>query len=61
MVCKPEQQADAGVKLKVNDKEIELNNFAKNFISQTITGMVKSLRGVTDVETVSLKISNKVK
>ncbi|MHC4160066.1 MAG: hypothetical protein ACYSSO_13425 [Planctomycetota bacterium] len=59
MVCEPEQKAVAEVELKVNGEEIELNSFARNIISQAVIGMAKSLRGVGDVETISLKISRK--
>lgn len=59
MVCEPKQEPAAYVVLEVNGKEIELNSFAQNFISQTVTGMAKSLRGVGDVETISLKVSRK--
>ncbi len=45
--------------LKVNGKEIKLNNFVVSFISQTVIGMVKSLRGVGDIERVDLRISKK--
>jgi len=45
--------------LKVNGEEIELNSFARNIISQTVIGMAKSLRGVGEVETISLVISEK--
>ena len=61
MACEANQEPTAQVQLKVNNKEIELNNFAQNFISQTVIGMVKSLRGVGEVETISLKISKKAK
>ncbi len=61
MTCETSQKLTALAELKVNDKEIELNNFAQNFISQTVIGMVKSLRGVGKVETISLKVSRKVK
>ena len=61
MVCEVNQKPTARVELKVNGKEIELNNFAQNFISQTIIGMVESLRGVGHVETINLKISKKIK
>jgi len=33
--------------------------FVKSFISQTVIGMVKSLQGVGDIETVDLRISKK--
>jgi hypothetical protein len=59
MVCEPNQESTAEVRLKVNGKEIELNTFAKNIISQTVMGMAKSLRGVGEVETISLVISGK--
>jgi len=61
MACKAKQRPVAQAQLKVNGKEIELNNFARNFISQTVIGMVKSLRGVGEIETVSLKIAEKLK
>jgi hypothetical protein len=59
MVCEPEQKPTACVELKVNGKDIEPNSFAQNFISQAIIGMTKSLRGVGDIETISLKVSRK--
>jgi len=59
MVCEPNQKPAAYIESKVNGKEIELNSFAKNIISQTLIGMVRSLRGVGDVEKISLKVSRK--
>ena len=56
MVCDTPQKPVANAELTVNGEKIDLNNFAKSFISQTITGMVKSLRGVGDIETIDLKI-----
>lgn len=61
MTCETNQKLAAHAELKVNGKEIELNNFAQNFISKAVTGMVKSLRGVGKVETISLKVSRKAK
>jgi len=60
MVCEPNQKITACVELSINGKEIELNSFAQNIISQTLIGMVRSLRGVGDVEKISLKVSRKV-
>ncbi|MBW8040673.1 MAG: hypothetical protein FVQ85_11800 [Planctomycetes bacterium] len=60
MTCRTNQKPTVKAELKVNGSEIELNNFVEKFISQTVIGMVKSLRGVGDVETVSLKVSKKV-
>ena len=70
MVCEPNQKPaacpvgdqrsyGACIELKVNGKEIELNSFAQNTISQTVIGMVRSLRGVGDIENISLKVSRK--
>lgn len=61
MVCETNQKPTARVELKINGKEIELNNFVESLISQTVIGMVESLRGVGHVETISLKISKKIK
>jgi hypothetical protein len=59
MVCEPDQKPQTHAELEVNGKEIELNNFVENFISHTVIGMVKSLRGIENVETISLKVSVK--
>ncbi len=61
MMCEANQKPATRVELKVNDKETELNNFVENFIAQTVIGMVKSLRGVSDIETIDLKVSRKEK
>jgi len=61
MGCKSNQNLTVQTGLKINGKEIELNNFAQNFISQTVIGMVKSLQGVGHVETINLNISKEVK
>ena len=61
MVCDANQKQVPWIELKVNGKEVKLNNFVESFISQTVIGMVKSLRGVGDVETIGLKISKKAK
>ncbi len=61
MVCEVNQKPTARVELKVNGKETELNNFVENFIAQTVIGMVSSLRGVGDIETINLQVSKKAK
>ncbi|MCK4957980.1 MAG: hypothetical protein KAT00_01235 [Planctomycetes bacterium] len=59
MSCDPTKKPVFQVNLEVNGSEIELNNFVEGFISQTVTGMVNSLRGVGEIETISLNISSK--
>ncbi len=61
MTCKANQKPTARVELQVNGKETELNNFVENFIAQTVIGMVSSLRGVGDIETINLQVSKKAK
>jgi len=61
MTCEPNQEQAARVELEVNGKEVELNSFVQNFISETVIGMVKSLRSVGEIDTVSLKVSRKAK
>jgi len=59
MACQANQESKGCVKLKVNGDEIQLNKFVENFIHQTVIGMVSSLRGVSDIETVNLEILKK--
>jgi len=40
IVQKVNQEPIARAELKVNGKEIKLNNFVESFISQTVIGMV---------------------
>ena len=61
MVCDSDQKPIAKVDLEINGKKIKLNNFVQDFISQTLTGMVKPLRDVGDIETIDLKVSKKAK
>lgn len=58
-MCESNQELTFDTELTINDKKIELNTFVENFIAQAITGMVKSLRDVGDIETIDLKISKR--
>ena len=58
-MCDSNQKSVANADLTINGKKIELNSFVKSFISQSIIGMVKPLRGVDNIETIDLKISKK--
>ena len=57
MVCNTDQKSSISAELIVNGHIVDLNNFVQGFISQTLIGMVKSLRGIGDIETIELKIS----
>ena len=59
MVCDSDQKSVNNADLTVNGKKIELNRFVENFISQTVMGMVKPLRGVDNIKTIDLKITTK--
>ena len=59
MVCDSNQNPVTNADLTINGKKIELNSFVESFISQAVIGMVKSLRGVDNIETIDLKISKK--
>jgi len=57
MACERDQKPALNTKLKVNGHEIELNNFVQDFMGLAVIGMIKSLKGVADVQTVTLSIS----
>ena len=57
MHCEPDQKPALKTELKVNGQEIELNNFVQGFVGLAVTGMLKSLKGVADVQTVALNIT----
>ena len=59
MACDPNQKSETDAVLTVNGEKIELNVFVQGFISQTVIGMARSLRGVDSIETIDLKISTK--
>jgi hypothetical protein len=58
-MCDSNQSLLVEAELKINGEKIELNDFIESFMSQTIIGMVKSLRGVDNIEMIDLKISKK--
>ena len=56
-MCDSNEKSAANADLTINGEKIELNSFVESFITQTVIGMVKSLRGVDNIETIDLKIS----
>lgn len=59
MTCESECPYTDKVQLKVDGKDIELNPFVQGFIARTVKGMVSSLRGAEDADSISLEITNK--
>jgi len=44
--------------VKVNDKQIPLTEFPAEFIKNTILGMLKTLKGVNEIEKVEIRFRN---
>ncbi len=44
------------LKIKVNDKKIPLTEFPEEFIKNTIFGILKSLKGVENIDTFEIKL-----
>ena len=61
MVCDANQKSVTNADLTINSEKIELNGFVESFIAQTVIGMVSSMRGVSNINTVNLKISKRAK
>ena len=59
MECESKHESDFTAELEVNGQSIDLNSFIENFFSQAVIGMVKSLRGVDNIETIDMKIQKK--
>ena len=59
MTREPNQKQTTQVELKINGKEVELNNFVENLISEIVVAMAKTLRGVGDIDEIDLKILKK--
>ena len=57
MVCERGQEPTLQTDLTVNGQKIELNNFVQSFMGRAVIGMLASLRGVGDIQSVSLEIS----
>ncbi|MBL7185826.1 MAG: hypothetical protein ISS70_05845 [Phycisphaerae bacterium] len=57
MECERDQKPALETEVKVNAHQIELNNFVQDFMGLAVAGMIESLKGVADVQTVTLDIS----
>src|SRR4030042_40608 len=49
-----QQNSKEKLEVKVNDKNIPLNDFTGEFIKNTITGMLKTLKGVKEIKTLEI-------
>ena len=49
---------DANCSIQINGKDLEINAFTKNIVSNSINGMIKSLKTESDVKTIEIVISN---
>ena len=57
MTCPSDQRSQPQLELEVNGRDVELNDFVQSFIVETILGMLRSLRGVDEVRSVTLTIT----
>ncbi|MFC1652288.1 hypothetical protein ACFL3F_01075 [Planctomycetota bacterium] len=56
MACESDSEKKGQVTLQVNGHNIELNDFVICMFTETVLGMLRSLRGIDEVKTVSLEI-----
>ncbi len=57
MACEPDHKSEIQAELTVNGQEIELNDFIQDMIGRAVIGMIGSLKGVADVQTITLNVS----
>ena len=49
---------DANCSIQINGKDLEINAFTKNIVSNSINGMIRSLKTESDVKTIEIVIPN---
>ena len=54
----PKNPADAECAIKVNDKDLEINNFTSAIVSNSIKGMVSAIKTEDNVKTIDIEIRN---
>ena len=57
MTCPSNQRSQPKLELTVNGRDVAVNDFVQSFIVETILGMLRSLRGVDEVRSVTLTIT----
>lgn len=58
MAKKKSAASPASVTLKINGDPVELNPFVRCFVRGTVLGMVRTLRGVKNIRTLSLRLND---
>ena len=53
-----QSQADAECIILINDKNLEINEFTKSIVSNSIKGMVKSIKTEDDIKRIDIEISD---
>jgi hypothetical protein len=56
MAQKTNRQGTIKTELQVNGTKVELKGFVQRFLGQAVIGMVQSLRGIDEVQTIQVKI-----
>lgn len=54
----PQNPIDAKCSIKINDKSLKINEFATSIVSNSIKGMINSLKTEDDVKAIDIEISN---
>ena len=59
MSCESDVNSEVDVKLSVNGDSVKLNGFVQGFIANAVSGMLKSLKDVGQIESLCLEITKK--
>ena len=54
----PQNPSDANCTILINGKNLDINEFTNNIVSNSIKGMVKSLKTEDNIKTIDIEISN---
>lgn len=54
----PKKPTDAECAILINDKDLEINGFTKNIVSNSIKGMIKSIKTEDDVRLIEVEITD---
>ena len=54
----PKKEIDAECTILINDKDLEINGFTKNIVSNSIKGMINSIKTESDVKLIDIEITN---